>query len=123
MEAAVSSSPNEDGSYLTPVGCGGKRSATGMTTRSVAGYALLVLAAFFVAHVALDAASVRASSRQQWRAPTHHEGVARLPRRSNGIPAAAPAVWVPSGTGSVSLADCPDVTAPFPADVFVPPRV
>jgi len=95
-----------------------------MTTRSVLGCVLLVLAAFSVLQIALDGASFRASDHQQWRAPAHHRGATRLTRRNtNGIPAAAPAALVPSLSGLVVVADCPDVLSPLLAGVFVPPRV
>jgi len=95
-----------------------------MTTRSVLGGVLLVLAAFAVLQMALDGASFRASVHQQWRAPTHHEGATRLPRRNtNGIPAASPGAPVLSLSGVVVVTGCPAVVSPLLAGVFVPPRV
>jgi hypothetical protein len=85
---------------------------------------LLMLTAFSVLQIALDGASFRASDHLQWRAPTHHQGAARLPRRNtSGIPAASPAAPVLSLIGPVVVADCPDVLSPCLAGVFVPPRV
>lgn len=95
-----------------------------MTTRSFVGCVLLVLAGFSALQFALDGASLRATDHQQWRAPSRHQGAARLPRRnSNGIPAASPATPVLSLSGLVVLADCPEVLSPPLAGVFVPPRI
>jgi hypothetical protein len=95
-----------------------------MTTRSVLGCVLLVLAAFSVLQIALDGASFRAPDHQQWRAPTHHQGAARLLRRNtNGIPAASPAAPFLSLSGQVVVGDCPGFLSPLLAGVFVPPRV
>jgi hypothetical protein len=95
-----------------------------MRTRSVLGCVLLTLAAFSVVQMALDGAAFRAPDTQQWRAPAHHQGAARLPRRNtNGIPSASPAASVLSFTGLVVLANCPDFLSPLLAGVFVPPRV
>jgi len=94
-----------------------------MTRRSLVGLVLL-FAAFAVVQVPLDGASFRNPDRQQWRAPSHHQGAVRLPRRNtNGIPAESPAVAVLSLSGAVLFADSPDVLRPLVADIFVPPRV
>ena len=95
-----------------------------MTTRSVVGSLLLFLVAISVLQVALDGAGFRTSSTREWRAPAHHPGTVRLPRRNtNGIPMASPRTPIVSLGGSISLIDCPDVLTPLPAGIFVPPRV
>jgi hypothetical protein len=95
-----------------------------MTTRSLVGCALLLLAALSVLQVALDGASFHTSDRQQWRPPTHHQGAARLRRLNpNGVLAESPIVPVPMLSGAVVVADCPDILPPLLLDIFVPPRV
>jgi hypothetical protein len=95
-----------------------------MRIRSLAGCGLLMLAALFVLQVMLDGASFHSPHQQQWRAPSHHQGVARLPRRStNGIPAGTGALPLLSLRAPVLPASSPDVLSPLLAAVFVPPRV
>jgi hypothetical protein len=95
-----------------------------MRTRSFAGCGLLMLAALFVVQVMLEGASFRSPHEQQWRAPSQHQGVARLPRRNtNGIPADMPASPALSLSGPVLPTSSPDALSPLLAAVFVPPRV
>jgi len=91
--------------------------------RSVLGCLLLVLAALSVLELALDGAPFRGRARAQWRAPGHHQTVARTSLRSQGVMRAAPsAALITTSCASVMAAGTPRFASPVLAAVFVPPR-
>jgi len=94
-----------------------------MRARLFAGYLLLLLAVISLVGTALDRGAFHAPIHRQWRAPSQHHGAVRLPQRNaSGIPGEAPAMPLPASTAGPLFVAHPDVSSPFLAAIFVPPR-
>jgi hypothetical protein len=95
-----------------------------MRVRPLAGYLLLFLAVVSLAGTALDRAAFHAPVRLQWRAPTQHQSVLRLPQRNTfGFPGESPSPPFFACIAGLLFVSHLDPASPLLDAIFVPPRV